>query len=252
MLRLRLVCCCVGGYDWDAAVLRMMSAMEVSVERYRGIDAGAQLRALALDYEHTVWIVGGDVFVEERFVADHLKNKLHLKMIASVLAPMMEKYFVLDGDSRSLSSLLRFGRFAYSMHTGASGEKRCDANNPPLVIAKKFGEDMCGVLAPNPYFGSVGDWSAESEKLRKHAAKQAWEDRDTRVFWRGKIRGGTTDEPKSCERNAGNFARISACALTLEFPKVSTCAPTAAVLRLPMSATTPITTLSSKEEPSTL
>ena len=208
-------------YDWVGAWARMVAVMERSVERYSGVEAEKQLLALAEDVEHAVWIVKGEIYADERFGSNvlksskRLKQNLHLRMIFTLLEE--EKTMA----SPLLASILREGRFGYSMTTAATGDDHCDAHNPRLVIAKKFGEDMCGLLVPNPYFGSLSEWGLEQTKFKDIADGLRWEDRDARVFWRGKIRGDRSKgaEKKSCERNAGNFARVSASALTLKFPQ---------------------------------
>jgi len=90
---------------------------------------------------------------------------------------------------------------------------------PTFVIAKKHPEVACGIMMPNPYFGDLDDWGDEMRRLKKAADSRSWERRRASVFWRGKIRGdGETD--KHCGNLAGNYARISACSLSLVYPRL--------------------------------
>ena len=198
-------------------VKRMYSVMRGSIEE-TNVSAAKFLETLIKDSERTVWIVNGELYADTNFVQENMKHNLHLRMMRSILK---------EGNSSELERL-RSRRTAYTFHSSSTGVDRCP-RTPVFVIAKRHGPKQCGTMIPNPYFGDLfGEWDPEVTRLRR-VGEREWKQRDNRVFWRGKVRGGDDEKPE-CSRNAGNFARVSACALSLKRPdlfdvKTNSCRP---------------------------
>ncbi|KAJ1452746.1 hypothetical protein M885DRAFT_619622 [Pelagophyceae sp. CCMP2097] len=103
------------------------------------------------------------------------------------------------------------------------------------------------VLVPNPYFGDIhAEWRPEYDRLTASAKRAKWEARDERVFLRGKLGGLDADAGNtSCEREAGNYARLDAATVGLGDAKafdikITHCKPRDGVsrpcARLPLNA----------------
>ena len=92
---------------------------------------------------------------------------------------------------------------------------------PTAVIAKVGGHRQCGALVPNPYFGPDLDAWDVAEDVVPFAT------RSSKALWRGNI------SSRPCDKDAGNRARLEACALSVErpdlfdayCPHVNGCAP---------------------------
>ncbi|KAJ1459043.1 hypothetical protein M885DRAFT_76304 [Pelagophyceae sp. CCMP2097] len=96
---------------------------------------------------------------------------------------------------------------------------------PKIVIAKRYGYDQCGLLMPNCYFDAIGKWDKLSKEIIAATKRIKFEDRDSRVFWRGTIR-----EQSDCADDTGNFARLQAVSLSAAHPdtfdvKCTSCQP---------------------------
>ena len=84
------------------------------------------------------------------------------------------------------------------------------------IIAKRDGRvalTECGVLVPNPYFGTVGKWrsvigSIDPGKLPPFDARA-----DT-AFWRGSL----GDQAQNCLGDQGNYKRFQAASLSAHHP----------------------------------
>lgn len=208
--------------DWRAGMAAMHEVMANST-RNQGVQdtefETATLKALGravADKKHSVFIVRGQLFVDKEFLGE-MKRELHLRYMRSVLsvAQKVAKHIKLSaapirGDHRAF--------IVYTLNEAASGPTGCDPHLPTLAIAKKKGlDEQCGVLIPNPYFGELmSEWEEERTRLARVADNKKWTARNPRVFWRGKIRD---DHGTDCSRDAGNQARVSACALTLKHGK---------------------------------
>mmetsp|Transcript_15635 Transcript_15635/g.20662 ORF Transcript_15635/g.20662 Transcript_15635/m.20662 type:complete len:523 (+) Transcript_15635:162-1730(+) len=220
-------------YNWTAAQERMIDVLRHSIkEQHNESKATLAIRSALNDRSHTVWIIAGKIYVDRSFLGT-MKNELHLRLIRAVLigakrylqSSSLEKQqlFGMNTLTRSYlentlltSNKLKTGVLMYSYEASATGRSKCDSSLPLFVIAKKFHE-QCGILIPNPYFDILDAWSKDYTRLLAIGEKRAWEQRNPRVFWRGKVRGH--DAKEDCGRDAGNFARISAAALTLQYPK---------------------------------
>ena len=55
------------------------------------------------------------------------------------------------------------------------------------IAAKKHGPSYCGILVPNPYFLDY-DHAKERDGRLARVAATPWARRDSRPFWRGKLR----------------------------------------------------------------
>ena len=202
-------------YNWTAALDRVQSSMESSFAS--GYADSAESADLALVQalvakEHTVWIVDGELYVEKAFLGA-MKSELHLRLMRTALANAKRL-----GMKDVITNKKQKKVLAYAFQSSASGSSKCDANLPMFVIAKKYA-DQCGVSIPNPYFGDVyGEWQSDFKRLQELALKSDWSRRNPRVFWRGAIREhGESKKDARCERDSGNYARVSASALTLRF-----------------------------------
>ena len=92
---------------------------------------------------------------------------------------------------------------------------------PSTLIAKKGGfDEPCGVLVPNPYFGTYRERTNATGRL----VKTPWMRRQNMAFWRGRlIEPGKPCVPgKRCARDPnmceGNLARFEGLSLTLRHP----------------------------------
>jgi len=159
------------------------------------------------DNATSVLIVGGRAYVGERF-PDEYKRLHHLSLLASA------------HKLRPLPDVL------YDFHPGSSGAvppERLAGGLPPLVIAKRSGYAMPGVLVPNSYLaeskrGVVG-WNETRAELHERAAELPWRDRSRAVFWRGMVRGHDRDDGPLCALDGGNYARLQAAALSYAHPE---------------------------------
>ncbi|KAJ1453942.1 hypothetical protein M885DRAFT_522894 [Pelagophyceae sp. CCMP2097] len=157
----------------------------------------AALRFDAKRRAATIWVIRGE--------SVDTKASLHARMIKSILL-----------RSNSNASLV------YVFQNSASGRKDhgddCGGAEfvPRFAIASKAGR-CTDVLVPNPYFGDIhAEWRPEYDRLTASAKRAKWEARDERVFWRGKLGGLDADAGNtSCEREAGNYARLDAATVGL-------------------------------------
>ena len=203
-------------YNWTAAMQRMYDTLGDSLRAVEN-DAEAAFRAALEDKEHTVWIIEGKIYVEKAFLGT-MKPELHLRLMRAVVGNAKKL-----GDQTTLSRV-GSGISVYAIESSASGSHHCHRYLPTFVIAKKRGTSQCGVMIPNPYFENpYGQWRKDFERLLKVGAKNDWHQRNPRVFWRGAVRGHPDDD---CARDAGNFARLSASALTIRYPRLFDVRPT--------------------------
>ena len=114
------------------------------------------------------------------------------------------------------------GNLAYLHHAGASGSCVRDERDPrgeqqdflpSTTAAKKHGPTYCGILVPNPYFLDY-DHAKERDTRLARVAATPWARRDSRPFWRGKLRA----PKRGCSKDSGNYARFLAMLLTVSFP----------------------------------
>ena len=89
---------------------------------------------------------------------------------------------------------------------------------PSTLIAKKGGfEERCGVLVPNPYFGTY----RERTNSTNYVVRTPWVRRQNQAFWRGRLiepgKPGRGRDPNLC---AGNLARFEGLSLTLRHPEL--------------------------------
>jgi hypothetical protein len=56
---------------------------------------------------------------------------------------------------------------------------------PPLVMAKRLGYDMPGLLIPNPYFAEegLGIWARTLKHIKAKVAERPFASRIPRMFW---------------------------------------------------------------------
>jgi hypothetical protein len=93
---------------------------------------------------------------------------------------------------------------------------------PSTLIAKKGGfEERCGVLVPNPYFGTY----RERTNSTNYVVRTPWVRRQNQAFWRGRlIEPGKPCMKEKCVRDpnlcAGNLARFEGLSLTLRHPEL--------------------------------
>ena len=93
---------------------------------------------------------------------------------------------------------------------------------PSTLIAKKGGfEERCGVLVPNPYFGTY----RERTNSTNYVVRTPWVRRQNQAFWRGRLiepgkpcmKEKCAPDPNLC---AGNLARFEGLSLTLRHPEL--------------------------------
>ena len=93
---------------------------------------------------------------------------------------------------------------------------------PSTLIAKKGGfEERCGVLVPNPYFGTY----RERTNSTNYVVRTPWVRRQNQAFWRGRLiepgkpcmKEKCVPDPNLC---AGNLARFEGLSLTLRHPEL--------------------------------
>jgi len=208
-------------YNWTHALASMYAEVDNSITRHKKANVTGEnyLHSLMKDTGHTVWIIDGEIYVEKQFlkdVSDRMKKNLHLRFMWSILKHAKE---ILERKPEHANDIwyLMNTKTAYTFSAASSGIEQCRDEQIPLVIAKKYGHNMCGILLPNPYFSDLfSEWAPEMKSLIAISRKKSWSKKIPRVFWRGKISSEATD---SCEDQAGNFARLSACALTLRHSK---------------------------------
>ncbi|KAJ8603439.1 hypothetical protein CTAYLR_003972 [Chrysophaeum taylorii] len=145
----------------------------------------SQSELVAFPYPRDTVVVVDQRVVVHRSFLEASKHAAHLRFVKSVV------------DRR------RVVNAAYRFSAGTRGVKRCDGW-PFVVIAKVAGYDQCGILAPNPYF----------DLLRERPVVVRPPGTDRRVLWRGNITG------RSCDKNAGNVARLAAASLTVMAPEL--------------------------------
>jgi len=148
--------------------------------------------SLLWEREKTVWVREGRVIVDRAFLSTR-KKRMAVTMFKSAAKEVGNAVFWYDASAAGPSS-------------GTCGK------GLPLVAIAKTRAGQCGRLVPNPYFGDLDVWAVEARRLGERSRALPWERRDPRVFWRGVIR------KMACENDRGNFARLQATALTLEFP----------------------------------
>lgn len=159
------------------------------------------------------------IYVDKDFVGID-KNNRHLQFVYSV-SRLREL-----PDSVYLINRFAFGdRHPYPLDNKSLDDKlSCiaygnDRPDPELVISKYHGYRQCGILIPNMYnFNELGKWNSTTRNLAKAAKKKSWKERRDVAFWRGQI----LSQPK-CHRDAGNFARWQALALSRSFPDEFEC-----------------------------
>jgi hypothetical protein len=94
---------------------------------------------------------------------------------------------------------------------------------PTTVIGKRNGYAMCGILVPNPYFGSphggtggvLDRWAAKATFISEKAATRPLAKRINKAFWRGSCQG---QHKKPCGHDLGNRQRMLAASLTSQRP----------------------------------
>ncbi len=95
---------------------------------------------------------------------------------------------------------------------------------PTTVIAKRKGYKQCGILVPNPYFGSGGldgtcgildRWQAKADEVIAKAKKRPLTSRTAKAFWRGDCR---LHGKKPCIHEHGNQLRMLGVSLTSRRP----------------------------------
>lgn len=113
---------------------------------------------------------------------------------------------------------------------------------PVFAYGKAHGYEQPGVLVPNPYFGRnhVHRWERIAKQFEEAASRHPWEDRISRVMWRGQFAtaspsldfapgGPPTDDERIANKadisttlcnDAANQARLEAIALTHASPQV--------------------------------
>ena len=93
---------------------------------------------------------------------------------------------------------------------------------PSTLIAKKGGfDERCGVLVPNPYFGTY----RERTNSTNYVVRTPWVRRQNQAFWRGRLiepgkpcmKEKCVPDPNLC---AGNLARFEGLSLTLRHPEL--------------------------------
>jgi hypothetical protein len=156
-------------------------------------------------------VLEGRAYVSERFAGRDLtqtgaKNQHHLAFLSTMHRPCPNS--------------------AYNFYEAATGHVKGLSRNqeshflPPLVMAKRDGYDMLGLLVPNPYFAERRNalewWARCLEKIYARVAQRPFESRIPRVFWRGVIRNH--DLEGGCVLEAGNEARLQATTLSYAYP----------------------------------
>ena len=161
------------------------------------------LRAVLRSRDDFLLILRNRVFVDRAFLTKS-KHAAHAAFVASV------------------AKRIRLDNVAYRFSAGTRGVKRSSCRPvPTAVIAKVGGHRQCGALVPNPYFGPDLDAWDVAEDVVPFAT------RSSKALWRGNI------SSRPCDKDAGNRARLEACALSVErpdlfdayCPHVNGCAP---------------------------
>ena len=161
------------------------------------------LRAVLRSRDDFLLVLRNRVFVDRAFLTKS-KHAAHAAFVASV------------------AKRVRLGNVAYRFSAGTRGVKRSSCRPvPTAVIAKVGGHRQCGALVPNPYFGPDLDAWDVAEDVVPFAT------RSSKALWRGNI------SSRPCDKDAGNRARLEACALSVErpdlfdayCPHVNGCAP---------------------------
>lgn len=191
--------------DWRAWSRRSMAAAVVA-EMQRSIASSPQPHnyvpsaLLSSDEPMFVLVFEKRIITDARFLVKE-KNRKHLNFVASMIDHGYDVPNVL-----------------YTYSGNSTGE--CTTSLPCCVIAKKTAA-MPGILVPNPYFHDLDFWAAVRGAITHAASARPFEARDQRVFWRGHIQDSSQQQPDCADEN-GNFARLEAMTLSLEYPsKVS-------------------------------
>ena len=165
--------------------------------------AAAVLRAVLRSRDDFLLVLRNRVFVDRAFLTKS-KHAAHAAFVASA------------------ARRVRLANVAYRFSAGTRGVKRSSCRPvPTAVIAKVGGHRQCGALVPNPYFGPDLDAWDVAEDVVPFAT------RSSKALWRGNI------SSRPCDKDAGNRARLEACALSVErpdlfdayCPHVNGCAP---------------------------
>ncbi|KAJ1459949.1 hypothetical protein M885DRAFT_510425 [Pelagophyceae sp. CCMP2097] len=186
--------------------------MERSIRDFQRIHGDANATSTMLEAmlkEHmdaVVLVLGNRVFLSN---VHELKLKKQAYMVAGIARKL------------GLPNVLFLHSSASS--GGPNGGGKCYRANrghrdlPTTVIGKRWGYGQCGLLVPNPYFGygNLDKWATNLTNYEAAAASRPFQGRDKRVLWRGVLK-----QRAPCDRDGGNFARLSALALTKERPQL--------------------------------
>ena len=131
------------------------------------------------DPSSSVLVLEGRAFVSREFAGVRLdknhKAQHHLRFLASMYR--------------------RPPNSAHNFHAGSTGRlglnysAHPDHSLPPLVMAKRLGYDMPGLLIPNPYFAEegLGIWARTLKHIKEKVAERPFGSRIPRAFWRAAV-----------------------------------------------------------------
>ena len=182
--------------EWQEAV-RAERERSLAVFKERGEAALQDLLHGHVKRDRVV-IVENRIYCHKTFVEQSIKNRMHLALLTS----MQRMGF-------------RLPNVVYLHTTSATGRsvKLQNRSLPTTMISKREGFGNKGILVPNPFFGG-GDLLAWKDQCLTLESGPAFLERRPQVFWRGSVDNHKGD----CDRDAGNYARLAAIALTVRRP----------------------------------
>ena len=164
----------------DAELDRSLNVLPQRTSKPEASDAVAQL--LNHNYRRrAVVLLFGRVFVDREFLPG--------EKVRSLVATLL--------SSHRLGVPLKNVIFLHQPAADGGRRGNCIAPTLPMtVIAKGRGYGQCGILIPNPYFGSsqtmrtkpgdLATWHRQASSLRTVAKARPFAMRDARAMWRGK------------------------------------------------------------------
>lgn len=230
-LRLLLVVAAAATEQPGTLEARVLEAMRTSVTQY----AQCTTKEEAIKAVRAVFKAPSDTDPKElgrvlvlngRVFADRHDHKVYGHLVTTAAALQ---------ESNSVGSL------AYLHESGASGH--CAKKRPhgyvddlptTLIARDGYANDTCGVLVPNPYFGTLSHHEKEERTLVAAAAQSPYTKRDPRAFWRGHVNKMHVPYENAtapllerelklrryCEKELGNVARFRGALLTVEKPQL--------------------------------
>jgi len=136
-----------------------------------------------------VFFLGGRLFAPRDFATNLMKEHGSAVMLASAArlnVDLPNAAWHLDTSSTGYNSKGEHGVYV-----------PCNESLPATRIAKKLGYEGCGILVPNPYFGTragrkqmgwLANWKKIEASVMEMSTKTPVAARIPRAFWRGKCR----------------------------------------------------------------